>query len=163
MAFTDHCDVFGSFHEEGFNRIIDHIRFQRPSMFNYATQAIADNPALLCQPIVAHPRLNQHGNPLVTIIDPLPLPGANFALNFSVQLVDVKIDFHPANVVTLPAELSPLGVQRFVISLRVCAGIGCPPAQASATTSRRRRIRTRIRTCRRLRRRPWSSCRRISS
>ena len=130
MAFTDHCDVFGSFHEEGFNRIIDHIRFQRPSMFNYATQAIADNPALLCRPIVAHPRLNQHGNPLVTIIDPLPLPGANFALNFSVQLVDVKIDFHPANVVTLPAELSPLGVQRFVISLRVCAGIGCPPAQA---------------------------------
>ena len=79
---------------------------------------------------MAHPRLNQHGNPLVTIIDPLPLPGANFALNFSVQLVDVKIDFHPANVVTLPAELSPLGVQRFVISLRVCAGIGCPPAQA---------------------------------
>ena len=130
MAFTDHCDVFGSFHEEGFNRIIDHIRFQRPSMFNYATQAIADNPALLCRPIVAHPRLNQHGNPLLTIIDPLPLPGANFALNFSVQLVDVKIDFHPANVVTLPAELSPLGVQRFVMSLRVCAGIGCPPAQA---------------------------------
>ena len=130
MAFTDHCDVFGAFHEDGFNRIIDHIRFQRPSMFNYATQAIADNPALLCrQPIAAHPRLNQHGNPLVTVIDPLALPGTNFALNFSVQLVDVKIDFHPANVVTLPPELSPLGVQRFAISLRVCAGIGCPPAQ----------------------------------
>ena len=129
MAFTDHCDVFGAFHEDGFNRIIDHIRFQRPSMFNYATQAIADNPALLCRPIVAHPRLNQHGNPLVTIIDPLPLPGTNFALNFSVQLVDVKIDFHPANVVALPPELSPLGAERFAISLRVCAGIGCPPAQ----------------------------------
>ena len=50
MAFTDHCDVFGSFHEEGFNRIVDHIRFQRPSMFNYATQAIADNLSLLCRP-----------------------------------------------------------------------------------------------------------------
>ena len=60
----------------GFNRIVDHIRFQRPSMFNYATQAIADNPASLCRPIVAHPRLNQHGNPLITIIDPLPLPGS---------------------------------------------------------------------------------------
>lgn len=22
MAFTDHCDVFGSFHEDGFNRIL---------------------------------------------------------------------------------------------------------------------------------------------
>ena len=43
MALTDHCDVFGAFHEDGFNRIVDHIRFQRPSMFNYATQAIADN------------------------------------------------------------------------------------------------------------------------
>ena len=130
MALTDHCDVFGAFHEEGFNRIIDHIRFQRPSMFNYATQAIADNPGLLCGPIVAHPRLNQHGNPLVTLIDPLPLPGTNFALNFSVQLVDVKIDFHPPNVVSLPPELAPLAGQRFAISLRVCAGIGCPPAQA---------------------------------
>jgi hypothetical protein len=128
MAFTDHCDVFGSFHEDGFNRIVDHVRFQRPSMFNYATQAIADNPALLCQPIVAHPRLNAHGNPLVTIIDPLDLPGTNFALNFSVQLVDVKIDFHPPNVVTLPPELAPLPVQRLAIGLRVCAGIGCPPA-----------------------------------
>jgi hypothetical protein len=128
MAFTDHCDVFGSFHEDGFNRIVDHVRFQRPSMFNYATQAIADNPALLCQPIVAHPRLNAHGNPLVTIIDPLDLPGSNFALNFSVQLVDVKIDFHPPNVVTLPPELAPLPVQRLSIGLRVCAGIGCPPA-----------------------------------
>jgi hypothetical protein len=100
-------------------------------MFNYATQAIADNLGLLCQkPIVAHPGLNQHGNPLVTIVDPLPLPGTNFALNFSVQLVDVKIDFHPPNVVTLPPELAPLGAQRFSLSLRVCAGIGCPPAQA---------------------------------
>jgi hypothetical protein len=84
MAFTDHCDVFGAFHEDGFNRIIDHIRFQRPSMFNYATQAIADNPGLLCRPIEAHPRLNQHGNPLVTIIDPAAA-GHRFALNFSVQ------------------------------------------------------------------------------
>ena len=87
---------------------------------------------MLCRSIEAHPRLNQHGNPLVTIIDPLPLPGSHFALNFSVQIVDVKIDFHPGNVVTLPAELAPLPAQRLAISLKVCAGIGCPPAQAIA-------------------------------
>jgi hypothetical protein len=132
MALTDHCDVFGAFHEDGFNAILGHIRFQRPSMFNYATQAIADNPALLCRPIVAHPRLNAHGNPLVTIIDPLPIPGTHFALNFSVQLVDVRIDFHPPDEVALPPELAPLGGQRLAISLRVCAGIGCPPAQVVA-------------------------------
>ncbi|MDQ7743230.1 hypothetical protein [Hydrogenophaga pseudoflava] len=33
MAFTDSCDVFASFHEDGFNRIIDHVRRQRPSLF----------------------------------------------------------------------------------------------------------------------------------
>ena len=132
MALTDHCDLFGAFHDDGFNRIVDHIRFQRPSMFNYATQAIADNLALLCRSIEAHPRLNQHGNPLVTIIEPLPLPGSHFALNFAVQIVDVKIDFHPGNIVTLPAELSPLPAQRLAISLKVCAGIGCPPAQVIA-------------------------------
>ena len=127
MAFTDHCDIFASFHEDGFNRIVEHIRFQRPSMFNYATEAVANNPQLLCRPIVAHPRLAQHGNPLVTIIDPLPLPGTNFAVNFAVQLVDVKVDIHPGNTVTLPPELAPLGDQRMAISLTVCAGLGCPP------------------------------------
>jgi hypothetical protein len=127
MALTDHCDVFASFHEDGFNRIIGHIRHQRPSMFNYATQAIVDNPGLLCRPIDAHPRLNHHGNPLITIIDPLPLPGTNFGLNFAVQLVDARIDFHPGDEVTLPPELTPLAAQRLAIGLRVCAGLGCPP------------------------------------
>jgi hypothetical protein len=127
MAFTDHCDVFASFHEDGFNQILQHIRFQRPSMFNYATQAIADNPALLCRPIDAHPRLNAHGNPLVTILKPLPLPGTNFGLNFAVQLVDAKVDFHPGDEVTLPPDLTPLPPQRLAIGLRVCAGLGCPP------------------------------------
>ena len=57
MAFTDHCDVFASFHEDGFNRILEHLQRQRPSMFNYATRQIAQNPELLCRVINAHPRL----------------------------------------------------------------------------------------------------------
>ena len=132
-------------------------------MFNYATQAIVDNPALFCRPIMAHPRLNQHGNPLVTIIDPLPLPGSNFAMNFSVQLVDVKIDFHPGNAVTLPPELSPLPAQRLAIGLKVCAGIGYRRPRRSPTTSPRRPTRTRIRTRPRRLRRPRSCCRPTSS
>ena len=128
MAFTDHCDVFGSFHEDGFNRIIGHIRHQRPSMFNYATKAVADNPQLLCRPIEAHPRLAQHGNPLVTIVEPFALPGTRYGLNFAVQLAEVKVDFHPGNSVNLPPELAPLAEQRMAIGLTACAGIGCPPA-----------------------------------
>lgn len=128
MAFTSNCDVFASFHEEGLNRIIGHIRRQRPSMFNYATKAVADNPQLLCRPIDAHPSLTQHSNPLVTIVEPFPLPGTHFGINFAVQLVDVKVDFHPGNSLNLPPELAPLREQGLAIGLTVCAGLGCPPA-----------------------------------
>ncbi len=29
MALTDHCDVFGSFHEDGFNAILGHMAGSR--------------------------------------------------------------------------------------------------------------------------------------
>lgn len=35
MAFTDSSDLFASFHEDGFNRLISHVMQQRPSLFNY--------------------------------------------------------------------------------------------------------------------------------
>ena len=127
LSFTEHCDVFASFEEGGFNQIISHIRNQRPSMFNYATKDVAEKPELLCRPIVAHPRLSQHGNPLVTIVKPFPLPGTDYGINFSVQLVDVKVDFHPGNTINLPSELQPLPEQRLAFGLTVCAGVGCPP------------------------------------
>jgi hypothetical protein len=129
MAFTDLCDIFASFHEDGFNRIIELIRHQRPSMFNYATKAVADNPQLLCRPIHAHPRLiDPHRNPLMTIMEPFALPGTHYGINFAVQLVDMKVDLHPGNSVNLPPELAPLPEQRLAIGLTVCAGLGCPPA-----------------------------------
>jgi hypothetical protein len=128
MAFTDHCGVFASFHEDGFNRIIGQIRLQRPSIFNYATKAVADNPQLLCRPIDAHPRLTHHGNPLVTIVEPFLLPGTHYGINFAVQLVDVRVEFHPGNSVNPTPELAPLPEQRLAIGLTVCAGLGCPPA-----------------------------------
>jgi hypothetical protein len=44
-----------------------------------------------------------------------------------VQLTDIEIDFHPDNVISLPAELDPpLKPQRFAFRARACAGIGCP-------------------------------------
>src|SRR6188508_1093798 len=91
------------------------------------TKAVAEKPELLCRPIVAHPRLSQHGNPLVTIVKPFPLPGTDYGINFSVQLVDVKVDFHPGNTINLPSELQPLPEQRLAFGLTVCAGVGCPP------------------------------------
>jgi hypothetical protein len=127
MAFTDHCDVFASFHEDGFNRILTHVRLQRPSLFNYATAELASAPKRLCQHIPAHPIVAIRANPLVTIVDPLPIPGTDFGLDFCVQIADVRLDFHPGNQVPLPAELTPLDVQRLALFVRVCIGIACPP------------------------------------
>ena len=127
MPLTDHSDIFVGLHEDGFNRVLVHARQQRPSLFNYATQAIADRPDLLCESIQAHPIVSARNNPLVTIVDPLPIPGTDCGLNFAVQVVDCKVDFHPGDVLRLPRELSPpLPAQRMALFVRVCGGIGCP-------------------------------------
>lgn len=127
MAFTDQSDIFASFHEDGFNRIIEHVRLQRPSLFNYGTAEVAKNGKLVCSDVKTHPIVDARNNPYFTIVDPLPVPGTNLALNFVVQLSDIKVDFHPGKSVALPAELNgPLAPQRLAISLTVCGGIGCP-------------------------------------
>ena len=127
MAFTDSCDVFASFHEDGFNRIIEHVRRQRPSLFNYATADVARNERLLCREMAVHPVVDLRHNPHVTIADPLPIPGTHYGVNFAVQLTDLQIDFHPGKSVALPPELNPpRKAQRLAIKLGVCGGIGCP-------------------------------------
>jgi hypothetical protein len=126
MAFTDNCDIFASFHEDGFNAILRHVSQQRPSLFNYASLGIFANPQLLCHPINAHPVVALRGNPLMTRIDPLPIPGTAFAMELAVQVIDAKIDFHPGKLFALPRELGPIDAQRFAISMTVCIGLGCP-------------------------------------
>jgi hypothetical protein len=133
MAFTDNCDLYGAFHEDGVNRIIQHMMRQRPSLFNYATANIAANRELWCSKIGATGDVTKHGNPLFTIMDPLPLLGADaplVSIGFIAQLTRAEIDFHKSNVINLPAELGPpLKEQRFALYLRGCAAIGCPPQQ----------------------------------
>lgn len=128
MAFTDNCDVFGSIHEDGFNTIVGHVARQRPSLFNYGTRFFALRPEMLCHRIDAHPEVTRRGNPLITIEDPLPIPGTNglYGLDFCIQLVKLAIDLHPGNAVGLPPELAPLGRQGVAFEVEACAGILCP-------------------------------------
>jgi hypothetical protein len=127
MGFTDNCDVFASLHEDTFNSILRHIAQQRPSLFNYATKEIAEDPALLCEAIQAHQIVGIRNNPFVTVVDPLPVPGTNYGVNFAVQLVDLHIDFHPGSAFNLPPELDPpLKAQRMGLKLSVSGGVGCP-------------------------------------
>lgn len=128
MALTDNCDLFGSVHEDGVNRTARHVMRQRPSLFNYGTAQVAANRKFWCRQVKVAPDVVNFGNPIMTVVPPLPIADTGYGVNYCLQLVEAEIDFHKGNVITLPAELNPpLSAQRFSGRARVCGGIGCPP------------------------------------
>jgi hypothetical protein len=133
MALTDHCDVFGSAHEDGINRIATHVMRQRPSLFNYGTQLFASNHELLCEPIHPHPEVVRRGNPLITIEDPLPILGTDglLGLDFCFQLTRLELDVHPGNRFSLPPQLGTLPAQQMALRTEVCGAVGCPDRELS--------------------------------
>lgn len=129
MAFTDNCDLYGAVHEDGVNRFINHLLRQRPSLFNYATADIAANRELWCTPVKFSEDVARVGNPLFTIMPPLPLLGADappVGIGFCAQVSEIRIDFYKGNKIALPRELGALPEQRFALAFHLCAGIGCP-------------------------------------
>lgn len=129
MAFTDNCDIFGSFHEDGFNRIFNHIQHQKPSLFNYGTPDLVGREELYCRSIEAHNSVFDYGNPLIKVSPYLPIPGYSgpFGMSYIMQFMKVQIDFHPGNNIALPPELNPpLKEQHLSLSASFCAGMGCP-------------------------------------
>ena len=129
MAFTDNCDIFGSFHEDGFNQIVNHIRNQRPSLFNYGTLDMVGKEKIYCRPIDAHPSVKQYNNPLIDVSPYLPIPGYNgsYGISYIMQLTELLLDFHPSNKIGLPPELNPpLNKQHLALSASFCIGMGCP-------------------------------------
>lgn len=130
MGLTDFCDVFASIHEDGFNRVFDHIASQRPSLFNYGTSSFVAKPELLCcKPEWVHDEVVKRSNPIVTLVPYLPIPGylGDYGLEFNFSLHELEIDFFPTNKFTLPNELgSKLDNQSIAIRAKACAGIACP-------------------------------------
>jgi hypothetical protein len=97
MAFTDDCDLYVAFHEEGVNLVIQHVMRQRPSWFNYASADLAGNRELWCEFFPFTSDVTKYGNPLFTILPPLPVIGADsppVTLGFIVQITKVTLDFH---------------------------------------------------------------------
>jgi hypothetical protein len=129
MAFTDNCDLYAAVHEDGVNRVVQHLMRQRPSLFNYASAGIAHNRELWCEYVEHTPDVVKYGNPLFTVLPPLPVIGADsppVTVDFCVQVVRARIDFHPGSL-SLPPQLNPpLQQQRFVLHFKLCGGIGCP-------------------------------------
>jgi hypothetical protein len=129
MAFTDNCDLYAAVHEEGVNRVIRQIMLQRPSMFNYATADIAANRELWCEGVKFTDDVIKYGNPIFTILPPLPVIGVDsppVGLSYIVQLLKFELDFHPGNVFGLPPELGQLKEQHFALHFMVCGALGCP-------------------------------------
>jgi hypothetical protein len=136
MALTDNTDLFASVDEDGINLVARHVMRQRPSLFNYGTAWVAALPSRrLCQPVDAAPDVTSRNNPLLTVMDPIAIPLTNnaYALDFCLQITQAQVDLHPADVVALPPELSPLPDQRLAVHGRACGALGCPSARALAT------------------------------
>lgn len=130
MAYTDHCDLYAAVHEDGMNRVIQHIMRQRPSWFNYASADIAGNRELWCQQIDVTKDVIKFANPFFTVMPAFPVIGSDNPMvmtGFCAQLTKALIDLHPGKTISLPGELSPpLKPQRFSLQFTVCGGLVCP-------------------------------------
>ena len=127
MPFTSNSDIYAAIQDAGINRVVKHVMRQRPSLFNYGTALVAEDIQLLCSPIEADPRVLAADNPLVTVIDPLPVIGTSYAMNYAIQLTNGQIDFFPRNIIALPPDLNPpLPAQELAVHFGFCAGLGCP-------------------------------------
>lgn len=146
MALTDHSDVYGALHEDGVERVVDHLRHKRPSLFNYGTaRVVAGAHASAgdfdrrvtragrrvgveglqpCEEIPYAPEVRDRrwNNPLMTEEDPLPVLGTDglVGLDYAVQVTDLGIDFAP------PSERNQFKDQQYAANVSVCAGLGCP-------------------------------------
>src|SRR5665647_3267360 len=129
MVLTSNSDFYIAVQDLAINRIIKHVTRQRPSLFNYGTSVFAEDLRLLCcNDFDVAPEVINNNNPIITVLNPLPVLMTSYYLNYCAQFVKGEIDFHPGNI-TLPQELSPpLGNQRLALYFKVCAGLGCPGA-----------------------------------
>jgi hypothetical protein len=147
MALTDHSDIYSALHEDGVNRLIDHLMRKRPTLFNYGTERIvraASSPTsadrrLLCDFIeydsevlkrVDVPIPADADSPIMTEQNPLPVLGTDdlVALDYCIQVVEMAVDFAPTDLDLDTGDDVGLvlGPQQFAASVTVCAGLACP-------------------------------------
>ena len=106
MALTQGHHLFAGLHEDAINKVIRAFRAARPKYFLYATPPLGA------------------GVPSIDfwILPPLPIPGTNSGMPFSVEINRARVDLHPASAgLNLPAPLT-LDKNQFAITLdlQVC-------------------------------------------
>jgi hypothetical protein len=134
------ADLYAAIGDDAVNRIIEALHVQAPYLFNYVAPSIklqtdpqgnltgiVDN-WLTCTDVFPDP---PPGVPRYRRIPPFQLPGVAVKLPCSIQVIQVKVDFHPSDQVTLPEELlPPLREQSFAIQAVVQFGLACVPPTA---------------------------------
>jgi hypothetical protein len=130
MAFTDNSDLYAAITDDGVERIIQHVMLQRPSYFNHATADVIADDSRWCARVEHTQDVTDYFNPIFMEWDPLPVIGVDsppVTIGFCAQVVKALLDFHPSNIIELPAELAPpLNEQRFGLMVVICATIQCP-------------------------------------
>jgi len=128
MPFTDRSELYVAVNEAGINRAIRHVMRQRPSLFNYATARVIDHRELWCRPIDVHPVVTARGNPLFTVVPPVPIVATKggYAIDAIAQLGQAAVDLSPVNVLEPPTELGPMPRNSFAAMAELSAGLGCP-------------------------------------
>ncbi len=131
MTLTAMSNLYGAIHEDAINRVVRWMGRYRPTVFNYGTAWVAQQPfERLCHKPEVIDDILTRGRPVISVEPPLPVPGTGgaYGLNWCLQLTELEIDFEPTSVFALPAELgNKLAAQQFALHAQACFGLGCPP------------------------------------
>ena len=135
------ADLFASVSDDAVNRIIDFAHVHAPYLFNYVAPSITfvtdkdgqvtriDDLWLVCSPVPDPPEKV----PKYKRMPPFALPGIPIDLPYSIQIIDLALDFHPSDAVALPPELlPPLAPQHFALKAMLQFGLACVPPDAVA-------------------------------
>jgi len=130
------ADIYGAVTDDALNRVINLAHARAPFLFNYVAPTIQlqFDPAgnfigtqdvwLACAPVPDS--LLGPGVPKFRRVPPFSLPGIPIKLPYSVQIIDVTIDFHPGDQISLPAQLlPPLRNQNFALKVLLLFGLAC--------------------------------------
>lgn len=138
------ADLYAAVTDDAVNRIAGFVHARAPYLFNYVAPSIRlikdehgiltgiEDLWLTCSEVAPDP---PPGTPRYRRIPPLQLPMPHvdepLRLPCSIQLINVKIDFHPGDTLNLPPPIpSPLRPQRFALHAAIQFGLPCMPASA---------------------------------
>lgn len=128
------ADIFASISDDAVNRIISFAHVRSPYLFNYVAPSISfktdkdgqvigvEDLWLVCSPVPDPP----DKVPKYWRIPPFALPGVPVELPYSIQIIQLKLDFHPSDAIVLPPQLlPPLRDQQFAIDAMLQFGLAC--------------------------------------